>query len=205
MLQMNSLDSTPSAIHGAELLWAGTDDERKQWLEEICGKIVDTVISFKVEDRKKEAVQDKVYDYTSKMLSLGMFYLEFCDSIKEGDGDRVLRCWKFLLPIFKCARRKNYALEAFYLLYQYYYVLPPQTAERLIWSRFVNTHGQRGRNIPGDLCLEHLNRLCKTTVNEKGSNKSEEMFAFVGKTLGLLKPVLDQFDEDNSTSTHSDA
>ena len=65
-----------------------------------------------------------VYDYTTKVLSVGIFYLEFCDAIKEGDGERVLRCWKFLLPLFKGAGRKNYSLETLYFLNQYYFELP---------------------------------------------------------------------------------
>ena len=203
ILQMDSLDDTPSAVPNAEVMWAVSDEKRKQYLEEISGKIVDTFIFFNVVEENK-ASQDKVFDCTSKILSLGMFYLEFCDSVKEGDGERVLQCWKFLLPIFKRAKRKNYALEAFYLLYQYNYVLPPQQAESFLWSRFVNTHGLQGRNIHCDLSLEHLNHLCKTIVNEKDSNESE-MFAFVGKILGLLKPVLDQFDEENSIAAHSGA
>ena len=118
ILQMDSLDDTPSAVPNAEVMWAESDEKRK-YLEEISGKIVDTFIFFNVVEENK-ASQDKVFDCTSKILSL---------------------------QIFIHAKRKNYALEAFYLLYQYNYVLPPQQAERLLWSRFVNTHRLQGRNI----------------------------------------------------------
>ena len=68
------------------------------------------VVSFKLhEEEVKE--QDKIYDYTTKLVSLGLFHMEFCDVIREGDGERVLRCWKFVLPIFG---RKSYLLEALY-------------------------------------------------------------------------------------------
>ena len=36
-----------------------------------------------------------------EVLSLGLFYLEFKDAIREGDGLRVLRCYKYLLPLFR--------------------------------------------------------------------------------------------------------
>ena len=26
-------------------------------------------------------------------FGLLLFYLEFCDAIREGDGERILRCW----------------------------------------------------------------------------------------------------------------
>ena len=132
----------------------------------------------------------KVYDYNAKLLSLGCSYLEYCDAIWEGDGVRVYRCWKYLLPIFKNSGRKNYSLEALYLINQYKYELPPREAEKLLWCRFVNTHGLTGYNIPGDLCLEHFNHLCKEAVKNKGSNKSEKAIIFTGKVLGVLKPVL---------------
>ena len=67
----------------------------------------------------------------------------------------------------------------------------------------MNTHGIIGHNIPGDLYLEHLNRLCKGAVNDKGSNKGEKAFIFVGKILGVLEPVLDQYDAQNHVNSSS--
>ena len=93
--------------------------------------------------------------------------MEFSDVIREGDGQQVLRCWRYLLTIFKNAGRKNHSLEAVNLLNQYQFVLLPIDAQKLIWNRFVNVHGIPGKNIPGDLCLKHLNRLCKQAVNDR--------------------------------------
>ena len=41
------------------------------------------------------------------------YALELQDGIREGDGDRVLKCWSYLLIIFKATGHRNYALEAF--------------------------------------------------------------------------------------------
>ena len=75
------------------------------------------------------------------------------------------------------------------MLHQYQYQLTPRQSAQLIWNRFINVHGIRGWKIPGDLHLEHLNRI-----------------ACVGKALGTLSPVLQQFDILNhvpdSTGTH---
>ena len=203
-MQMESLNDKPttSVLPNAERLWAESKERRTEILEDLCGNIIDQVVSFNLHDEEAKE-QDKVYDYSTKLVSLGLFYMEFCDAIREGDGGRVLRCWKFLLPIFKNSGRKNYSLEALYFLNQYEFLLPPQQAERLLWGRFVNTHGIIGHNIPGDLYLEHLNRLCKGAVNDKGSNKSEKTFTFVGKILGVLEPVLDQFDAQNCVNSSS--
>ena len=44
---------------------------------------------------------DGVFAYAKEVLSLALLWAEFEDAIKEGDGLRVIRCWKFFLPIFK--------------------------------------------------------------------------------------------------------
>ena len=94
----------------------------------------------------------------------GCFYLGFCDAIREGDGDHVLRCWRYLLPLFKSSARKNYSVEALNMLCQYHHKLTPRQTQELIWSRFINTHSAPGRNIPVDLHQEHLNRVCKDSI-----------------------------------------
>ena len=96
------------------------------------------------------------------LLALGCFYLEFSHAICEGDGDRVLRCWRYMLPMFISSGRKNYAIEALNLLVQHDFSLLPRQAAELIWGRFINTTGLPGRNIPNDLHMEHLNRSVKT-------------------------------------------
>lgn len=42
-----------------------------------------------------------VYDYACEVTSLGLFYLDMKDAVREGDGDRVLLHWKYLLLLFK--------------------------------------------------------------------------------------------------------
>lgn len=124
-MKIKNTDIPPNA----EMLWTETNEPRKQVIEEVCSNIL---VSFSL---TVETKQDMVYDYTTKALSVGMFYLEFCDAIKGGDGKMVLRYWKYLLPLFKGAGRKIYSLEALYFLYHYNFELLPQQVERLLWSR----------------------------------------------------------------------
>ena len=84
-----------------------------------------------------------MYDYAVQVLSFGLFRAEFIDSVREGDGDRVIRCWRFLLPLFKSAARVKYSKEAITLLSQLL-VLSPRQAHQVTWSRFVNVHGWAG-------------------------------------------------------------
>ena len=125
-------------------------------------------------------------------MGLGLFYVEYCDAIKEGDGLCILRCWRYLWPLFKIARRTNYTLEAFYMLYNSHFVYSPRQAEQLIWCRCVNTHGLQGRNIPMDLHMEHLNFLCKEAISALGANKTPKAICRMGvsgKTFQLFGPL----------------
>ena len=60
--------------------------------------------------------------------------MEFQDAIREGDGIRVIRCWKFLLLWFRSTGHTNYAIEAMTLLSQLYHLFTPRLAEQLIWG-----------------------------------------------------------------------
>ena len=33
------------------------------------------------------AYNDRIFEYATELLSLGPFYVIYCDAIKEGDGD----------------------------------------------------------------------------------------------------------------------
>lgn len=146
-----------------------------------------------------------MFEYSQKLLGFGCFYLELCDAIKEGDGQRLLRCWRYLLPIFKSSNRRNYSVEVLNMLCQYEYDLPPRQAQELIWSRFVSTHNAPGRNIEEDLHQEHLNRVVKDCIAGLGANKTEAAVTKVGKALGTLAPVLETFDADNHVKLPSGA
>ena len=121
--------------------------------------------------------------------------MDYADSIKEGDGNRVLRFWKYLLPIFKASGRKNYSIEAVHLLNQVEFELTERECAELKWNRFVNVHGVQGRNIPCDLHMEHLNRVYKNAVYGLQANKTPEAIVHTGKSLGALMDILEEVNE----------
>ncbi len=85
------------------------------------------------------------------------------DAWSEGDGVRVLRCWKVLLLHFFAGRRTKYALEALRIQVHAVGYSPHFVHQR----RFVNTHG---RNIPCDLHNEHVNKQFKGIIRNMGAN-----------------------------------
>ena len=52
---------------------------------------------------------------------------EFSDAIREGDGERIIQMWKFLLLYFRAAHRTKYVLEALTLLVQVQALFPATT------------------------------------------------------------------------------
>lgn len=130
--------------------------------------------------------------------------MEFIDAIREGDDDRIIRCWRFFLPLFKSTQRKNYAVESFILLAQLDFLFSPRMAAQLKWNCTVNIHGKIGRNIPCDLHMEHLNRLCKGCITGLGANISDKAVVRIGKCLGEMAKVISCYDSANGIPEESE-
>ena len=170
--------------------------------------LVEKHIDLLVPDKKpKKFVSTESYDgvlqYAQETLTLGLLLMEFNDAIRKGDGGRIMRCWKFFLPIFKSGKRTNYSIEAFTLLAQYHYLFSPRMAAQLAWSRTINTHGRPGKNIPCDLHLEHLNRQVKSALGGLCSNVTDQSVTRIGKSIGVLSEVSHHFDATNRVPTPS--
>ena len=108
-----------------------------------------------------------------------------------------------MLSMFVSSARTNYAIESMHLLMQNDYLLSQRESAELIWSRSINVHGCPGRNIPNDLQMEHLNRICKGSIKGLGPTKTAKCITRVGKALGTIVPILDNFDEDNCVPASS--
>ena len=111
---------------------------------------------------------DAVYNYACEVMTLGLLWNCYHDAIREGDGDRIMLIWKFLLLVFKASRRKNYSVEAAVLLLQYF--LSPRKAAQLTWSRFVNTH--------------------------LGSNMQSHSILRAGKSVGVIHNICSLFEKE---------
>ena len=147
------------------------------------------------ESEQKSVSNDGVLEYAKDLISLGLLYLEYRDAVGEGAGFRVARCWKFWLPLFKVSDKKNYSIEALQTIYNYEFILSDMHAQQWLHSRFVNTQGRPGCNIPADEHQEHLNRVCKDSISHLGANKTKESIIRVGKCVGMISKVTENFDK----------
>ena len=174
-------------------------------LAELAKGIMDTYISIpNMSDKRSPDSTDTVYLYATEIITLGLLWHGFHDAIKEGDGDRILRYWKFLLVAFKATGHRNYAKEAVNLLYQYYYVFPERKKQQLLWSRCVNTRGCAGANIPCDLHMEHLNRQLKSIIRGMGGNVTPARIQKAAKSIAVVHRVCAVFELETVGHRHSD-
>ena len=198
---VKSLSETPPDSIIPSGLWMKPKQERKEFLDDLCMQVYDKFICLALNSRSTEYVltdDDSISSYAIQLLRIGCLYMEFADAIREGDGQRVLRCWRYFLLVFHASCSTNYACEAVHFLYQHLYALSPRLSNQLIWGRFINVRGLPGRNIPLDLHMEHLNRLAKDAIRNLGSNKTRTAsVSRIGRSLGTLAPLLEQFDDEN--------
>lgn len=173
------------------------DGKRKREHEASHGLPPVQVLNY-VNTGKKIIRRDDMFNYQSSFLEIGMLVKNFFDAVSEGDGVRVLRCWKFMLQYLRHdgVGSRKYALEALYMQCQVNALLSPRAAHRLIWNRFFKSKFGSGGNIPLDLALEHFNRIVKTLIKKIGSNGlNEKALNRHCKVLTTSKKMLDNFDE----------
>lgn len=222
-LHIESLDQIPpeDVISDAESVWMQSKQERKDLIESISCQIVEEFVTFQFRGDKQaqdeeedeeedeppssdeEEEEDNMQKYAKQLLSLGLFYWEYSDCIREGDGERLSRCFQYMLPMFINTGRKNYAIEAFRFLYQQKYQLPPRLATQLLYCRFINVHGQPGCNIAADLHMEHINAVGKGCIKGLGANKTVDAVQRSAKALGTIVPVLQMYDSENAVPSSS--
>ncbi len=132
---------------------------------EVARRVVDrwTIVPEAILGQPLLDTGDGVYNYARVLCHLAAIAIEFADAWSEGDGPRILRCWKVMMLHFYANRNTKYALEALRLQCDLA-SLPPSLVHQLTWGRTVNTHGGSGRNLPCDLHNKHVNRHFKEII-----------------------------------------
>jgi len=146
--------------------------------------------------------EDHIHNYACIRLSMGMLIFNINDAVKEGDGERIVRCWKFMLLIFKVHNHHKYALALLQLLANTQALLMPEQAHSLVWNRTVNNRGGAGNNISLDLRMEHIVNLSKEMLGNLGANVNpstalrgsraikpvEDLLSSIGEELNVRRP-----------------
>ena len=158
-------------------------------VEAIAKEILIQFIAFEPDVKIYES--DKVRLYATQVLTLGLLWHGFNDALREGDGDRIMIYYKFLLNLFKAGRCFNYCKEVVILLTQYHCLFSERQAAQLKWSRCVNSNGFKGCNVPCDLHLEHLNRRLKGMIRGLHSNITPKALDRAARSVGVVHQVCD--------------
>lgn len=165
-------------------------------VNEVLAKFADFSYGEKEEEEgENSTIHDGVHAYACNLLSSGLLLMEFIDAVREGDGNRIIRCWRYFLLHFKVSNRTNYSIEAFTVLAQQYFFLSPRMAMQLTWNRTVNIHGRAGKNVSCDLHMEHLNKQAKQGIAGLGSNITDESVKRIGRSIGHTITVVENFDK----------
>ena len=113
---MNAAEDYMLLLLHAPILYAGKlqqASQHRQLASELAKAIVDKYVSIpNMTDKKAPDSTDTVYLHATEVITLGLLWHGFHDAIKEGDKERILRYWKFLLVAFKATEHRNYAKEA---------------------------------------------------------------------------------------------
>ena len=154
--------------------------------------ISNLVCDFEIDEQER----DDMYAYQKALLDYGMLLHNFWDAIQEGDGERILKCWKFFLMYLKHqgTSANKYALEALYLMFQTYTLLSPRASHRLIWNRSVKNKPGQSANIPLDLDLEFKNKTMKQAIKNLGPNANQKSLDRIGRSLGVTTDLMTVFD-----------
>lgn len=158
---------------------------------------------LKLVKKVKEIKEDYVYNYACVRLSLGMLILNFNDAVKEGDGARIVRCWKYMLLLFKGHGHNKYALAALQLIAFTQAILPPEKAHSLIWNRTVNNKGGAGKNISMDLRMEHIVNIHKEMLGNLGANLHQVPSLRCSRAVKAVEDILSCVDDELSVKRPS--
>lgn len=105
--EMESTSSVPCSYAFPSELQSATVSAKKQYLFDVVGKFIDKFVLSYAADAKTllagtptQPGEDGVHNYACSVMTHGLLARAFRDASREGDGERLLRYWKFLLLHF---------------------------------------------------------------------------------------------------------
>ena len=148
MQELNISDMTEESKVLPENCEEMTLEDKKQYLTDLIGGIVDKYLIQSLSSTidqtadsstmPAECSQDGIFNYASNFLKLGLLRRINILATRAGDGNRLLRHWKFAFLIYFSNRNINYQLEAFLFLASVQALLTPRLSHQLLWNRYDN-------------------------------------------------------------------
>ena len=173
-------------------------EAKKEHFDQVIGKFVDYhVFHLGVK------TDDKVQNYGLCLIELFAVLMQLNDTVHEGDGDRNVINWKYLLWIFYASNKLF--IEGMYFLTLVKCLLTHQMSERVTWGRGTNKKGKIGTNMPNDLEMEHNIKDTKTVITSTGANKTEKSVLRGSKSVTGVSDSVHAYDESSNVKPPSTA
>ncbi|XP_028408673.1 uncharacterized protein LOC114531236 isoform X2 [Dendronephthya gigantea] len=148
--------------------------------------------------------EDRLFNYASQCIQLGIMLMQLNDTEKEGDGERSIINWKLLMLYFRARKRgTKYAFEAMRVITLIKALCTERTAHRLIHGQFVNLKGGLGKNCANDLAMEMMIKNHKVMLKGMCGNKTLKAVERSTKASHGIKKIVDAYDEMNSVPPDS--
>ena len=103
VFKMSSVTDKPSSELFPEASTEGDTLQRRKIVLDAVKKVMDNYVNFSIESQSEgeggdnNQEKDRVLEYACDVLTLGLLYMEFVDAVREGDGERILLCWRYFL------------------------------------------------------------------------------------------------------------
>ena len=175
--------SSPQEISKSHFAVDESTDSIKSAIHHVALQIEQKYTKYSV---SPVSTNDGVFNYARHVLSMGLLARDFMDAWKEGDGDRIMRIWKFFLLHFKQTGHTKYSIEAFRLLARINVTATPKQSYEMKWNRCCSLKNGHGHNRPLDLQMEFFNRVFKDDIKSFHAHLSP---ASVTRTANAASPV----------------
>ncbi|XP_072019454.1 uncharacterized protein [Amphiura filiformis] len=140
---------------------------RQAYLQEISTAIVDRFVFphgvLPSGSCSTDHQEDYKYNYICAVMREGLLDIARLDAVREGDGERIIRHWRYDFVHFHAYNHPNYRLISFRMIAQIYALLTPRMAARVMHNRTVNVHGGVGRISHRISSWRSCTRMSRTT------------------------------------------
>ena len=136
---------------------------------------------------KGQKPEDSIFNYGCLHFNLGPLIWDAEDAVKEGDGDRLIRVWKFLTLLFCLNEANKYALAGLCVQASIVGLLISKDAHIFKWNRFAGLQEGHGTRISRDLRLEQHNKIAKGDIRAMGAqNINDKSMVELSKPEGAI-------------------
>ena len=177
---MDDVSDQPKEHHFPEGLKDASLPEKQQWFHEQVYSMLDTFVmdsvgSLKDHSQDEEEIvkccdpskaknpEGSKFDYGCLHLSLGLLIRDAEDALKEGDGDRLIRVWKFLTILFRLNGGNKYTSAGLRVQASILGLLTPEMPTDLNGIILQASKRDRGQGSQGTYAWNSTTRLPKET------------------------------------------